>query len=151
MPELRSRSMAVIVCAADAAALDALVPPGHGSKTLRTCADEALVVASRDVADTVAREVRDRIAALDPDALVLDVTDGWSAWSLIGADATDAFSFLSALDAPNPDGFVLGDVARVGATVLGEDDALTILVPAFWSEHVRGCAIRDARAIEVRT
>lgn len=150
MPELRGRAMAVIVCTADPGALDALVAPGLGSRTLRTCPDEALVVASRDVADTVARELRDRIAALDPDALVVDVTDGWSAWSLIGTDAAAAFSYLSALMPPEPGGVVQGDVARVGAAVLGEDDALTIVVPAYWREHIRACAVRDARAIEVR-
>jgi hypothetical protein len=149
VPELRGRAIAVIVCAADAEALDALITPGHGSTTLRTCPDEALVVAARDVADTVAREVRDRIAALDHDALVLDMSDGWSAWSLIGPDAADAFSYLSALPAPGPGDFVQGDVARIGATVLGEDGALTILVPGYWSEHVRVRALRDARAIEV--
>jgi len=81
---------------------------------------------------------------------VLDVTDGWSAWSLIGADAAHAFSYLSALPVPDPGGFTQGDVARIGATVLGGDDAVTILVPAYWREHVRERAIRDANAIEVR-
>jgi len=150
VPELRGGQLAVILCAADAEALDALVAPGHGARTLRTCSDEVLVVAAPDVADTVAREVRDRIAALDPDALVFDVTDGWSLWSLIGADAAHAFSYLSALPVPDPGGFTQGDVARIGATVLGGDDAVTILVPAYWREHVRERAIRDANAIEVR-
>ena len=150
MPELHGGQLAVILCAADAEALDALVAPGHGARTLRTCSDEVLVVAAPDVADTVAREVRDRIAALDPDALVFDVTDGWSLWSLIGADAAHAFSYLSALPVPDPGGFTQGDVARIGATVLGGDDAVTILVPAYWREHVRERAIRDANAIEVR-
>ena len=150
MPELHGGQLAVILCAADAEALDALVAPGHGARTLRTCSDEVLVVAAPDVADSVAREVRDRIAALDPDALVFDVTDGWSLWSLIGADAAHAFSYLSALPVPDPGGFTQGDVARIGATVLGGDDAVTILVPAYWREHVRERAIRDANAIEVR-
>jgi hypothetical protein len=150
VPELRPRSVAVIVCSADAAALAALVRPGHSTRMLRTAPDEALFLSSPDVADAVTRELRDRISALDDDALVLDVSDGWAAWSITGDDTARAFSYLSALEAPEPAGAIQGDVARVGAKVLGEEDGLTILVPAYWSEHIRERAIRDARATEVR-
>ena len=145
MAELHARSLAVVLCAADAAALDALVAPGHGARVLRTAPDEALFVAVPEVAAHVAREVADRIAALDDDALVLDVTDGWAAWSLTGDDTGRAFSYLSRLDAPADGAFVQGDVAHVGAKVLGEPDGLTILVPAYWRDHVRERAIQDAR------
>jgi len=143
--ELHARPLAVVLCAADRAALDGLVAPGHGARTLRVAADETLFVAAPEVAADVAREVMDRIAALDGDALVLDVSDGWAAWSLIGEDAAHAFSSLSQLEAPADGAFVQGDVARVGAKVLGEPDGLTILVPAYWRDHMRERAIRDAR------
>ena len=145
MVELRARSLAVVLCSADAAALDALVTPGHGARTLRTAPDEALFVAAPEVAADVAREVADRIAALEGDALVLDVSDGWAAWSLIGDDAGQALSYLSQLEPPADGAFVQGDVAHVGAKVLGEPDGLTILVPAYWRDHVRERAIHDAR------
>ena len=148
MPDLRPRPVSVILCSADAEALDGLVPPGHGARTLRVAPDETLAIARSDAADVVARELEDRIAALDPDAVVVDVTDGWSAWALTGSDATHAFSYLSALDPPEPGAFVQGDVARVGAIVLGEDGGITILVPAYWSEHIRQRAVADARATE---
>jgi hypothetical protein len=112
---------------------------------LRTAPDEALFVANPAVAADVTREVEDRIAALDDDALVLDVTDGWAAWSLVGDDARRAFSFLSHLDPPAAGTFAQGDVARVAAKVLNEPDGMTILVPAYWREHVRARAIADAR------
>jgi hypothetical protein len=112
---------------------------------LRTAPDEALFVAGPTVAADVAREVADRIAALDDDALVLDVSDGWAAWLLAGDDAHRALSFLSHLDAPAAGAFVQGDVARVAAKVLDEPDGLTILVPAYWREHLRERAIVDAR------
>lgn len=145
MAELRARSLAVVLCGADAAALDALVAPGHGARMLRTAPDEALFVASPEVAADVAREVTDRIAALDADALVLDVGDGWAAWTLRGDDTTHAFSYLSQLDPPPDGAFVQGDVAHIGAKVLGDPDGLTILVPAYWRDHVRERAIHDAR------
>ena len=141
MAELHARSLAVVLCSADAATLDALEAPGHGVRLLRTAPDEALFVAAPGVAADVAREVGDRIAPLDNDALVLDVTDGWVAWSLTGDDAQRAFSYLSQLDVPADGSFVQGDVAHVGAKVLGDPDGLTILVPAYWSDHVRERAL----------
>jgi len=149
VPDLRPRSVSVILCSADAEALDELVAPGHGARTLRTAPDETLAIARSDAADVVARELEDRIAALDTDAVVVDVTDGWSAWALSGADAARAFSYLSALDPPEPGAFVQGDVARVGAIVLGETDGVTILVPSYWGEHIRERAVGDARATEL--
>ena len=148
MRELQPRSVAVVACAAEPRALDALVAPGHGSRVVRTAPDELLVVAAADVADTVEREVRDRIAAVDADALVLDASDGWQAWALRGDDVPAALSYLSALEAPPPGGWVQGDVARVGAIVLGEDDGVTILAPAFHGAHVRERALEDASATE---
>jgi hypothetical protein len=148
VPELQRRPVAVVTCAAAPDALDALVTPGHGARLVRSAPDELLVVAPAGVADTVEREIRDRIAAVDADALVLDATDGWQAWALRGDDVGVALSYLTFLDAPAPGGWVQGDVARVGAIVLGEDDGVTILVPAFHGEHIRACALDDARAAE---
>ncbi|MFI5055139.1 MAG: hypothetical protein ACHQAW_01915 [Actinomycetota bacterium] len=145
MAELQDREVAVVLCSADAAALDALVAPGHSARMLRTAPDEALFVADPAVGADVAREVEDRIAALDADALVVDVSDGWVAWSLAGDDARRAFSYLSHLIPPSNGGFVQGDVARVAAKVLDEPNGLTILVPAYWREHVRERALMDAR------
>jgi hypothetical protein len=138
----------VIVCAADPAALDRLVPPGHGARTLRIAPDESLVIVEPDLGADVRRELEDRIAALDADAVVLDVSDGWASLALVGDDADHAFSYLSGLEVPAADGFVQGDVARVGAKILREPDGLLLLVPAYWREHVRTRAIEDAGATE---
>ena len=152
MPDFRALARAVIACHADAETLDALVAPGLGTRTLRVAPDEILVVGPAAMAADVLREVRDRVSALERDALVLDVSDGWSAWSLAGPDAPSAFSFLSPLEAPAPDGWIQGDVARVLAKVIGEaDGSLTMLVTAFHSEQLRSRALADARATEVRS
>jgi hypothetical protein len=99
----------------------------------------------------VVRELEDRIAALEPDGLVLDVTDGWAGWTLVGPGAERALAAVSPLAAPDVDAFVQGDVARVGAKVLGEPDgALTILVPSSVEDHVVERLLADARATEVR-
>ena len=132
----------MVLCSADAAALDALVAPGHGARMLRTAPDEALFVADPAVGADVAREVEDRIAALDADALVLDVSDGWAAWSLAGDDARRAFSYLSHLDPPGNGGFVQGDVARVAAKVLDEPER---------PDDPRPCLLARARARSARS
>jgi sarcosine oxidase gamma subunit len=148
--ELRERDLGVIVCAAEATALDRLVPPGHGARMLRVAPDETMAVVDAAVAEDVRRELADRVAALDADALVLDVSDGWAGIELAGDDAEHAFSYLSALDPPEADGFAQGDVARVAAKVLREADGLVILVPAYWRAYVRARAVEDARATEAR-
>ena len=151
MPELRRSALRVIVCLASAEALDRLVPPGHGARTLRVAADEALFVADATTAPEVLREVQDRIAAIESDAVVRDVGDGWAAWTLVGPDAPGAFAHVSQLLSPASRDWVQGEVARVGAKVLGEDGGLTILVPAYWDDHVRTRLVEDAGATEVPT
>jgi hypothetical protein len=147
VPEVRERPLGVIVCAADPAALDRLVAPGHGARMLRVAPDELMAVAKRDVIDDVRRELHDRITALDDDALVIDGSDGWTAIALTGPDADRALSYLSALDPPGSDELVQGDVARVAAKIVREPDGLLVLVPAYWGEHLRTRAIEDAGGV----
>ena len=147
MPEVRERPVGVLVCAAEPSALDRLVSPGHGARLLRVAPDELMTVAKRDVIEDIRRELHDRITALDDDALVVDVSDGWAAIAFTGADADRALSYLSAVDPPAADGFVQGDVSRVAAKVLREPDGLLILVPAYWGVHLRTRAIEDAGAV----
>lgn len=146
MPEVRDRPVGVIVCAASRDALDRLVAPGHGARTLRVAADETMAVVAPDFSEDVRRELEDRVTALDPDAVVLEVSDGWAAIALTGPDADRAFSYLSPLEPPAGDAFVQGDVARVAAKVVREPDGLLLLVPAYWGEHVRTRAVEDAGA-----
>ena len=152
MPDLERVGASVILCAASADALDRLIPPGHGARTLRTAPDEALFVTSADVGRDVLREVEDRIAALDPDTLTLDVSDGWAFWSLRGSDAHPAFLRVSLLELP-PEGWAQGDVAHLPAKVLTRHDAGTdevlLLVAASVGDHLRARLVHDARAVEV--
>jgi hypothetical protein len=150
--ELAPRLVGVVLCMADADALDALVAPGYDARRIRTAPDEALFVASREVTGDVVRALVDRIGALDDDGLVLDVSDGWASWALAGYDVAAAFAAVSALDVPPAGDAVQGSVAGVAAKVLGETgDALTILVPAYWSNHLRERLIDAAGARERAT
>jgi len=146
VPEVQERPIGVIVCAAAPDALDRLVAPGHGARMLRVAPDETMALVTPAFTEDVRRALGDRIAALDPDAVVLDVSDGWSAFALTGDDADRAFSYLSALEPPPSDAFVQGDVARVAAKVVREPDGLLLFVPSYWGEHLRRRAVEDAGA-----
>jgi hypothetical protein len=149
--ELVRPDVAVVLCAAGVDALDALVPPGRGARQLRTAPDESMFVCRPSDAADVLREVDDRVRALDADAVVLDVSDGWAATRLTGDDARTAFAYVSQLDPPSAEGFVQGDVARVAAKVLADADGLTILAPAYWEAHLLERLVDDAGATEART
>lgn len=134
MPELARTRADVVVCLADAQALDALQRP-RGALPIRVAPDELLLVAHPGGARALERAagaVRD----VDGDALVMDVSDGWAVWSFSGPGSREAFARLSMLDLPNA-GVVQGDVARLPAKVVPDGERLHLLVPSSWSEYLR--------------
>jgi sarcosine oxidase gamma subunit len=80
--------------------------------------------------------VRAAVARLDPDAVVLDVSDGWAALTLDGPGSREAFARLSELELPDA-GAIAGEVARVGVRVIVEGDRIDLLVPSMVASHVR--------------
>jgi hypothetical protein len=76
------------------------------------------------------------VVRLDPDAVVLDVSDGWGAHTLDGPGSREAFARLSELQLPI-EGSLVGEVARVGARILVDRDRIDFLVPSMVSAHVR--------------
>lgn len=92
--------------------------------------------------DVLERAVR----AEDPDAVLLDVSNGWALVALHGARAREAFARLSELRLP-VEGFVQGEVARIGARVLVRRDGIDLLVPAMLEAHVRARVALDCRGL----
>ncbi|HET9249849.1 MAG TPA: hypothetical protein VFP13_07930 [Actinomycetota bacterium] len=80
--------------------------------------------------------VRAAVARLDPDAVVLDVSDGWVALTLDGPGSREAFARLSELELPDA-GAIAGEVAGVGVRVLAHGDRIDLLVPSMVGAHVR--------------
>jgi hypothetical protein len=142
--ELMPSPLGVVSCMAAPEALDALIVPG-GVRACRAAPDELLLVGAERGAHLV-REVADRVAAGDADALVLDATEGWAGWTLAGDGARDAFAFISRLVLP-VDGFVQGDVAHVHAKVLAQGERIDVLVPAYWGEHLRRRIAHDCPGV----
>jgi hypothetical protein len=138
----------VISCFASADALAELSPP-DGSHLCWVASDEAMLVGAPGDGARLARAARDIVAASDLDAVVLDVSDGWSVWTLAGSDAREAFSRLSDLELED-EGYVQGDVARVPVRVLTVAGRLHLLVPAMWEEHLRDRIRTNSRGLDLR-
>ncbi|GIU96248.1 MAG: hypothetical protein KatS3mg013_0051 [Actinomycetota bacterium] len=136
MAELRRRACAVIACYARPEALDLL----EEASGCRVAPDEALVVVDEDAAGPARARIHRTLAGVDPDALVLDATDGWTAWSLEGADARVAFERLSDLPLPTS-GAVAGAVLGIPARVLVTAGSILVLVTsaeaAWWERTAR--------------
>jgi sarcosine oxidase gamma subunit len=134
VPELREGAVRVtgVFASPEACERVAAEPDAH-----RIAPEEAMLLG--DVPEDLEAAVRE----LDPDALVLDVSDGWTLLELVGPDAREAFARISELELPGS-GFVQGEVARVGVRVLVDGDRLRLLVPAMWTEHVRERILADA-------
>jgi hypothetical protein len=122
----------VIAVLASVDAIDALSVP-DGATMCRVAPGEALVIGGSGL-------FAGAVVLGERGAIVEDVTDGWAASELAGLDVHEAFSRLSELELPE-NGFVQGDVARIGAKVLTAPDRITILVPAmlgaFIDERIR--------------
>ena len=92
--------------------------------------------------DVLERAVR----ADDPDAVLLEVSDGWALVPLDGPRAREAFARLSELLLP-VEGFVQGEVVSIGARVLVRRDGIDLLVPAMLEAHVRARVALDCRGL----
>jgi sarcosine oxidase gamma subunit len=75
------------------------------------------------------------VRRLDPDAVVLDVSDGWVSHTLEGPGAREALSHLSQLELP-VSGSVQGEVAGIGVRMLVDGDRIDLLVPSMHADHL---------------
>jgi sarcosine oxidase gamma subunit len=88
------------------------------------------------VGDVSEAAVHAAVVRLDPDAVVLDVSDGWSVHSLDGPASREVFARLSELELPAT-GSLVGEVARVGVRILVDGDRIDLLVPSMLAAHLR--------------
>ena len=147
MLEVFPSRASVVTCVADEAAFDGYVPSA-GVRGCRIAPDEMLLVAPTGRVADVVHDAVERVAAADPDAVVLDATDGWTVWTIEGDDVGAAFSRLSAIRLPD-EGFSQGDVARVPVKVIRDPGRVHLLVPSVWREHLRGRILERCRSLGV--
>lgn len=143
MVDLVATRASVIGCFASAEALDAL------DDAFRVAPDEAMLIGPQDAAQTLARAAAERVASLDGDGLVLDMSDGWTVWTLAGEDTAPAFAHLSAVEIPDI-GFTSGDVVRIPARILARGGRIHLIVPSMWRDYLRERVIEGCRDLGVR-
>jgi hypothetical protein len=127
---------AVVACYASPKALDSL-PVIPGTRDCRVAPDEMLLVSSPAHLAEIERRAAEHLAAAEPDALILDQSDGWSVFTLRGDEAPFVFAQLSAVPLPiGGQAFLQGAVAGGSAKILLFDDGIHVLVPSTLRHHL---------------
>jgi hypothetical protein len=108
--------------------------------------DERLIAAPVDALEQLVTIARERATTADPDALVVDTTDGWAVWTLQGDGVRAAFSRLSGVRLPGR-GFTQGDVTRVPVKLIVERDRLHLIVPAMWRSYLHDRIVERCRSL----
>jgi len=138
----------VVGAFASAAALDAVRAPA-GVRSCRVAPDEVALVCAPGETAALLAAVATQLTAADAHGFVLDLSEGWTGFSLRG-DVARAFSYLSELALPEAGGFVQGDVLRVPVRVLAAAEHLDLLVPSPWGAYLHDELLESLRALEVR-
>ena len=143
MLNIHRTNATVVACYADPPALDSLPAVPHGTHGCRVAPDELLLVAPPTERAETERWAIDHFASADPSAMVLDQSDGWSAFTLRGDEARSVFAQLSEVPLPlRGRTFLQGAVAGGSAKVLLLDDAIHVLVPSTLRDNFAG-RLRD--------
>jgi len=133
---------------ASAGALDAVQAPA-GARACRIASDEIAFVCQADAATDVLDAIAPQIARGDSDGFALDLSDGWTGFTLTG-DVARAFSYLSELQLPGPGAFVQGDVLRVPVRVLTGENQIDLLVPSPWGTYLHDEMLDALRTLNVQ-
>ena len=137
MLELNLLEASVVACHAAAAVLDAWSPPVD-AYLARIARDEVWLIGSRTDRCSLMRGVEESLHAVALDTLVVDQTDGWTAWSIGGTGAAHAMARLTVMPLELRDGaFQQGAVAGVPAKVIARPTGYQVFVPAPVGHHLR--------------
>jgi hypothetical protein len=144
--ELIPTRVSVISCLASHEALVNVEAPD--SAYLCWVADDEVMLVGTPLWTALPKAAREALAH-DDDAVILDVSDGWSAWTLAGDGAHEVLHRLSELHLTG-DGYAQGDVAHVPVRLIVHAERLHFLVPGMWEEHLRSRIRAAARDLDLR-
>ncbi len=134
MLEFGKADASVLSCLARPEELDSF-PSVDGAFACRVASDELLLVAPAGV---LPGRVAVLLAERDPYSIAVDVTAGWTVWTLAGSDAGRAFSRLSEIPQPTERPvFVQGAIAEVPGKAIFLPDRIHVLVPSSVADHLR--------------
>ena len=140
---------AIVECHATAAALDALAVPPH-VHTFRVAPEELLLLAPPNLADDLLRRAKSHLAVVEPGALAVDQSDGWTIFGLPGHlpgdEGMTALRQLVLMPLPRRrPAFVQGALAGGPAKLVLLPEIVLLLVPYPLRDHVAG-RLRDVAA-----
>ncbi len=145
MLELVTTDVSVVGAFASPPALDTLAPAG--AYRCRVAPDEVMLVREPGAGDALVRDAS-AVTAGDPDAVVIDTTDGWAVWTLEGDTRSEAFARLSDL-LLRDHGYVHGDVAHVPVRVIVDPDRLHLFVPVMWRGYLRRRILERCSTLDI--
>jgi len=128
--EIRPARATIVLCMGDARAWPA-VGPRTTAALYPIALDERWLVGPARVGDQLIAWAREQVQTIGKTAYAVDVTDAWSVWTVVGAEAEEVWTRLS--ENPVPPGrpaFVQGAVAMVPAKAIVQDGAIHFFVPA---------------------
>jgi hypothetical protein len=120
---------------ASPASLDDLAPPDRVGQA-RVAPDEVLWLADPGRAEELTAAAEAGLSA-DTTALVVDHSDGYAVFSLLGDDAAEAFARVSSIRLPETAGFRQGKVAQVPGRVYVRPGRIDIVCTADVAWFVR--------------
>ncbi len=148
--ELAPTQATVLTCLGSRDAVDAAVAVG-GLEAGRVAPDEAMLIGAAGRDDERSEAVSAVVLPVDAGALVIDTTDGWSIWTMTGAErALDrAMARLTALELADS-GFAQGDLARVPVKLFLTRGSVRILVPSMWDAYLRARILERCATLQIR-
>jgi hypothetical protein len=147
--ELARTNASVITCMGTGDAVEAGVALGR-AYAVRIAPDEVMLLDAPERATALHAETTEAIGAIDPDALVVDASDGWATWTLRGdvEDLDRAMARLTALELPG-DGQLQGDVARVPVKLVVAPGCVHLLVPSVWEAYLRERILARCASLQI--
>jgi hypothetical protein len=147
--ELAPTEATVLTCLGSRDAVDAAVALG-GVEAGRVAPDEAMLIVPAGRDDERSEAVSAAVLSIDADALVIDTTDGWSIWTMSGAEREldRAMARLTALRLTDS-GFAQGDLARVPVKLFVARGSVRILVPSMWGAYLRARILERCATLQI--
>ncbi len=135
MLELHWTDAAIIACSADPSALDQLAAPA-GVFRARVAPDELWWIGATPNREALLEQAERALASAD--ALVVDQSDGWDAWTVRGDDHGVVLErlMLAPLPPERP-AFVQGAITGVPGKVVAVPGAVHLFVPSPVGHHLR--------------
>jgi hypothetical protein len=116
----------VIGCFGKPSALERLEVPE--ALTVLVAADERLLLTDLDLGQRLLDSVESSLSAADASAVVVNLTAGFSIYTLRGADRYEAFARLCAVRQPESGSVAQALFAHIPAKIIASDEAFHIVV-----------------------